>query len=78
MPTENTTEHLQKNILQEITPQELAELLDDHLLDMVRTAAELGETISQEKSNVYYHLRRIRDMLKNLDTSTSSVQRNEA
>ena len=55
------------DLLQEISPEELAQLLDDHLLDMVRTAAELGEPISTEKSNVYYHLRRIRDMLKSLD-----------
>ena len=55
------------DLLEEISREELAELLDDHLLDIVRMSAELGEPISREKSNVYYHLRRIRNMLKSLD-----------
>jgi len=70
MPTKNTPEPLQRTLLQEISPEELAQLLDDHLLDIVRMSAELEEPISTDKSNVYYHLRRIRDMLKSLEDET--------
>ena len=61
-----TYKDLDTDLLEEISPEELAQLLDDHLLDIIRMSAELGEIISIDKSDLCYHLRRMRDMLKGL------------
>ena len=58
MPTDTLTAYLS----QEIRPQELSELLDEHLHTMIQLAALAGEPISEEQASTYHHIRRLRDL----------------
>lgn len=57
-----TTEALTTYLSQEIRPQELSELLDEHLHAMIRLYAASGEPISEEQASTYHHIRRLRDV----------------
>jgi len=57
-----TTDALTAYLSQEIRPQELSELLDEHLHTMIQLAALAGEPISEEQASTYHHLRRLRDV----------------
>lgn len=59
MPTEALTAYLKE----EISAQDLSQLLDEHLHQMIQSAARTGEPISEEQASTYHHLRRLRDLI---------------
>ncbi len=60
MPTDALTRYLKE----EISAQDLSQLLDEHLHTMIQLCAASGESISEEQVSAYHHIRRLRDLIK--------------
>ena len=54
---------------QEITPMDLAQLIDSHRDDMVQHLARLGEPWTADQASMHFHLGRWRDLLIELSNA---------
>ena len=63
MRTELISERLRTYLEQDISPQELVRVLDEHLYQVVQLAAAAGEPITMEQATAYHHIRNIRDLI---------------
>jgi len=58
-----STDALADYLRQEISANDLSQLLDEHLHTMIQLAALAGEPISEEQASTYHHIRRLRDLI---------------
>jgi len=52
---------------QEINAHDLSQLLDQHLSDTVQMIAASGEPWTQDQASAYHHIRRLRDLFKEMN-----------
>jgi len=70
-------ETLTAYLKEEIRPQELSELLDEHLNNMIQLTASAGEPISEDQASAYHHIRRLRDLFAEMEQPTMQAIHHE-
>jgi len=81
MPTETlhrpALSSLEVYLKEEISAQDLSQLLDEHLHTMIQLCAASGEPISEEQASAYHHIRRLRDLFGQLEVEAATTPRHE-
>ena len=52
---------------EEISASDLSQLLDEHLHTMIQLCAASGEPITEEQASAYHHIRRLRDLIREIE-----------
>jgi hypothetical protein len=69
MPLQSLTAYLKE----EISASDLSQLLDEHLYMMIRLCAATGEAITEEQASAYHHIRRLRDLIGEIEVEQEEV-----